>query len=152
MADPQSPNYLKKMETLEKTLEAFLASDAFKQTQIQWGCHSSRWHYENQTLRVQLFSNGKWACPPPYGWSRKPLGKSCVVVVGTISTHWSRLEKIGVTLENAGIADRSFDQILEQYPDRAKELVAQLYIDQLEDIKTRTRDFFAYLKKTGASG
>ncbi len=150
MANPDDPNYIKKMEKFEQTLKTFLCSDDFKEMQIWWGCHTSKWHYEYQTLRVQIHPRGKWVFPAPYGWSIRPMRNTCVVVVGHISTHWSCLEKIGVTLENVGIVDRSFDQILDKSPDLAKEIVQKLYDEQVENIREMTRDMFDYLRKNGS--
>jgi hypothetical protein len=136
--DPNAKTFGQKMECFEKTLKQFLDSEALKECIIAHLCHTRAWHYNHQTLKVELLPGGKWIVQSDHSWSQNG---SCVVTLTQANYHFRKMEEIGES--------RDFEDILQSSADESREVAEKLYAHQEECIKQGTLKQFAWMRERG---
>src|SRR5260221_2467835 len=137
--NPSAPSFIKTMERYEVTLRKFIDSDEFKSVIINHLCHTRKWHYENQTLKVELLPGGTWTAPSGHSWSEHG---ECIVTLDQASYHFKRMEAIGET--------RDFEDILARSPEEARAVADRLYTDQESSIKEVALRHFHWMRERGS--
>lgn len=136
--NPNAPTFITTMNRFEKTLERFLASDAFQEALIAHATHSRAWLYRHQTLKVRLLPRGTWEINPCSSWS---TSRDCVVTLSQVSSHFTKMQEIG--------EQRDFEQLLNADPVEARKVVERLYANQEAAIKQEIRQSFQAMKQNG---
>jgi hypothetical protein len=131
-----SKTFEQKMDRSERTLQQFLDSQAFKECLIAHLCHTRKWHYNHQTLKVELLPNGKWNAPSDHSWSR---AGSCIVTLTQLSDFRERMREIG--------EERDFEDILASDPEEARTVAERLYAFQESHVRERALYTFAWMKE-----
>jgi hypothetical protein len=130
--------FLQKMERYEQTLRRFWDSAAWKACIIDHLCHTRAWHYDHQTLKVELLPAGTWIAPSDHSWSQNG---SCIVTLTQVSAHARNMEAIGES--------RDFEDLLLSDEARARAVAQRLFARQQDDIKQATLRHFAWMRERG---
>lgn len=135
MHNPQSVSYQRSVAKFTAQLQKFLSSDLHKQVLVTHALHTTVWKYNHQTLWLEMSKDGTNRVPV-YGKFAQP-GKAMAL-----------LQQISVHHSITGLQE-SFYDILEHYPDRARELVNQWYETQREYLIAETLRRFTAMANEG---
>lgn len=140
--NPDSQAYKDLMVKYEHKLEEFLVSPDFKNWMVEHLCHTNKWHYNNQTLKVELLpGKAAWNFPATHSWSEKG---ECIITLWQLKFDPDVL-KAEIELND----DFGLDDFITTYPVWAKELAGKSFEKTQEFLKEQARKSFGYMREAG---